>query len=72
MKNKMVTRMTAMGLAAIMAIGAVGCGNKAEAPADAPAAEAEEPKAEEPKAEEPAADDVAVTGDYEPCTLTIS
>lgn len=75
MKNKMVTRMTAMGLAAIMAIGAVGCGSKAEAPAadapaDAPADDAAD--AEEPKAEESADDAAAATGDYEPCTLTIS
>ena len=72
MKNKMVTRMTAMGLAAIMAIGAVGCGSKAEEPA----ADAQASTDDAAEAETPAADSsdsaASASGDYEECTLTIS
>ena len=54
MKRKVLSIILTGAMVAAML---VGCGSKAEAPADAPAAE--EPAAEEPAAEEPAADDAA-------------
>ena len=54
MKKKVLASLLTVAMAATML---AGCGSKAEAPADAPAAE--EPAAEEPAAEEPAADDAA-------------
>ena len=74
MKNNMLKRMTALGLASIMAIGAVGCGSTA-AKEEAPAAEEKTEEKTEEKAEAPADDAAAsesASGDYEECTLTIS
>ena len=55
MKKKVLASLLVVAMAATMV---VGCGSKADAPAEAPAA-TEEPKAEEPAAEEPAAEEPA-------------
>lgn len=74
MKNKMVKRLTAAGLVAVMAIGAVACGSadSSDDTQDTVSNDTEDEQETDDTSEESSDTAAAATGDYEECTLTIS